>query len=66
MYGDFLFRVGQRVQLREEYHKSPNDAGVWSVEATGYFGTIVVCRISQGDRHLSVSQGCLATVSELK
>jgi hypothetical protein len=61
MYGDFLFRVGQHVRLQEEYHKSPNDAGVWIVEATGYFGTIVVCRISQGDRHLSVSQGCLIT-----
>ncbi len=61
MYGDFLFRVGQRVQLQEEYHKSPNDAGVWFIQAIGYFGTIVVCHISQGDRYLSVSQGCLTT-----
>lgn len=57
MYGDFLFRVGQRVQFLSGY----DNPGVWYVQSIGYVGTIVVCRISQGDHSLNVSQGCLIT-----
>lgn len=57
MYGDFSFRVGQRVQFLDGY----SNPGVWYVQSIGYVGTIVVCRVSQGDSYLNVSQACLTT-----
>jgi hypothetical protein len=62
MYEDFLFRAGEQVSILKEYHKTPDDDGVWLVDCIGRFGTIIVCRISKGNRYLSISQRCLQAV----